>query len=102
MLFVTTSHAGVITVVAGDSLFVITLPTLTGTRTVRFKGEDKVLTVEEEGIESLRRSYLAFTNNTGWPLIPGGSSPFSVTFTGGLVLSGAAGDSHAWFWERFA
>jgi len=70
-------------------------------RILRFKRE-KVFTVEENGVESLRRSWLTFTNATTWPLVPAGTSAYTVTVNGTLLDPGSADGSHMWFWESYA
>jgi hypothetical protein len=93
--------AGTITVVAGGSNFTITIPASSGMRIIRFKRE-KIITVEESGIETLRRSWLSFTGNTTWPLIPSGTSAYTVTINGTTLDPGSVDGSHMWFWESYA
>ncbi|HET7070155.1 MAG TPA: hypothetical protein VFI40_04980 [Nocardioides sp.] len=98
MLLVVGSAAGSISVTAGGSVFTITVPASTGDRTIRYNGEDKALTVEEAGVKSLRMDLLTFLNSTTHPLVPGGTSPYSITFTTSTPKTG----SHMWFWESWA
>lgn len=98
MLISVTSAAGTITCQMGGSVFTITVPSSTGARLIRYNGEEKVLTVEEADVEALRMDLLTFQQQTTHPLVPGGTSEFSVTFTGVTVQSG----SHLWFWESYA
>lgn len=70
-------------------------------RLLRFKRE-KLFTVEENGVETLRRSWLTFTQNTTWPLIPAGTSAYTVTVNGTLLDPGSVDGSHMWFWEMYA
>lgn len=72
-----------------------------GYRIIRFKRQ-KLLTVEENGVESLRRSWLTFQNSTTWPLVPAGTSGYTVTINGTTVDPGTAEGSHMWFWESYA
>jgi hypothetical protein len=97
-LFQVGAGAGTIVVSAGGSTFTITVPASTGTRIIRYKGEDKLLTVTESDAEDLRLSLLTFAGQATHPLVSGGSSPYSVTFTGVTLEAG----SHMWFWESFA
>lgn len=97
-LFVVGATSGSLAVTIGDSNFTITLPASTGNRTIRFKGDDKVLTVEEGGVEILQMSYLTFNNQTTWPRIPTGVAAFSVTPVGLTITTG----THFWYWEAFA
>lgn len=99
MEFTVTSHAGVITGQIGDSQFTITIPASTGNRVIRFKGEDKILTFEEESLETLQMAALVFLNKSTWPLMPPGVSAYSIAFSGGLVLAGTT--SLGWFWPAF-
>ena len=101
MLIAVGAGAGTITVVAGSSNFTITIPASTGTRLIRFKRE-KVLTVEEGGVEAKRRSWLTFTGKTTWPLIPAGTSAYTVTVNGTTLDPGTVDGSHMWFWESYA
>jgi hypothetical protein len=101
-LFVVSSAAGVITIVAGGVTMVLTVPSSSGERILRLKGDDAYVTVEEEDIESLALGYFEIENDGDWPMIAAGDSPYSVTFSGGITLVGAAGDSHLWFWEAYA
>jgi hypothetical protein len=68
-------------------------------RVIRIK-RDKTITVEEAGVEALKRSWLTFTQSTTWPLIPAGSSTYTVTVTTVPLIGGDV--SHAWFWEMYA
>lgn len=70
-------------------------------RIIRFKRE-KIITCEENGVETLRRSWLTFNQATTWPLIPAGTSAYTVTVNGTVLDPGAAGGSHMWFWESYA
>lgn len=70
-------------------------------RLLRFK-RNKVFTVEENGIETLRRSWLTFQQATTWPLVPAGTSGYTVTVNGAVLDPGSADGSHMWFWESYA
>lgn len=99
MLIPVTSRGGLITVAIGDANFTITVPASSGDRIIRYKGADKIVTAEEDGEEELAMSMLSFQNGTTHPLIPGGESPYSVSFTSGLVVEAGA---MFWFWEAYA
>jgi hypothetical protein len=97
MLMVVGSQAGTITIqLGGATNFVITVPASTGNRTIRVKGQEKVITFEENSIETLRQGSIPM--NMSWPVIPSGVSAYTVTFTGVTPQTG----SHLWFWETFA
>lgn len=98
MLIATGTAAGTIVVSAGDSLFTITVPASTGSRVLRFKGEDKVFTVEENSVEVPRMDLLTFSGDTTWPLISTGSTAYSVAFNTVTHTTG----SLMWFYERYA
>lgn len=100
MLFEVTGAAGIITVAAGGSTFTITVPSSTGNRIIRFKAGDNIITSEESGIEGKVRSWLVFQNNTSWPIVPAGVSPYSVVFSGGIALANSG--SQMWFTEEYA
>lgn len=99
MLIAVTSASGTITGSLGDSLFTITVPASTGSRTLRFKGEDKLFTVEEDNVEVPRMELLTFTGDTTWPLVPSGTSAYSLTFSSS-AMHGTG--SLMWFYERYA
>jgi hypothetical protein len=90
--------AGSIAVSAGDSIFTITVPASSNARTIRFKGEDKVLTVEELGVETDQYSLLTFSGSLTWPLIDPGVSAYSVTFTTVVPTAGSV----LRFYERYS
>lgn len=92
--------AGSIDVAIGDSTFTITIPASTETRTLRYDGAEKVLTVQEgAGQEINRMSWLTFTNSTTHPLILSGAGQnYAFTFT--TVTPGTG--SHFWFYEAYA
>jgi hypothetical protein len=98
MLIVVGAAAGTIAVSAGGAEnFIITVPASTGNRTIRYKGDDGIVTFEEPGqIEGLRMGSIPLT--MVHPTIPAGISAYSVTFTGVSVQAG----SHMWFWETYA
>jgi hypothetical protein len=98
-IWVVTSASGTIAATVGDSVFTVTVPASTGARTIRFKGVDKVLTVEENGVEVPRYDLLTFTGTATWPLVATGTIAYSFVFGGALVLS--AGSLFR-FSERYA
>lgn len=102
MIFAVSALAGSISVQAGDSVFLITVPASTGARIIRFKGKDKVITVEEDDVESLAYGYLTFDGDSTWPQVPQGVSPYSVTFIGLVVDAGATDGSQMWYFEQYA
>jgi hypothetical protein len=82
-----TSASGTLTVEVGGSVMVLTIPSSTGARLLRYVGKDKVLYVtEEDASAALRMSWMDFTNNTTHPLVPAGESPYTITFSDGLTL----------------
>jgi hypothetical protein len=101
MIMAVGKYAGTITVATAGSNFTITIPASTGTRIIRVK-RNKIITVEEGGVESLRRSWLTFQQSTTWPLIPPGTSAYTVTVNGTTLDPGTVDGSHMWFWESYA
>ena len=97
MLIEVTGVAGSISATVGDSVFTITVPASTGNRIIRFKGADKVLTVEEESVEVPRMDLLTFAGTNTWPMVASGDSAFSVTASAYVVTG-----SHLWFTETYA
>jgi hypothetical protein len=97
-LCVVGSGAGTIVATVGDSLFTVTVPASNGDRTIRIK-EDKVLSFEEDDVEVLQMSRIAFSNDTTWPLIDPGETPYSITFHG---MAGLGAGGSMWFYESYA
>lgn len=98
MLVSVGTAAGSIVVNGGGSVFTITVPSSTLSRIIRYNGEEKILTVTENNVEALRMDLLTFQQSTTHPLIPHGTSGYTVTFTGVTINSG----SRMWFWESYA
>jgi hypothetical protein len=97
MLVVVGPQAGTIAVQGGGGVnFTITVPASTGNRTIRYKGFDKIITFEESSIETLQMGSIPLT--MVHPMVPEGTSAYTVTFTGVTVVAG----SHMWFWEAYA
>lgn len=106
-LWVVGLAGGQIVAAIGDSTFTITIPSSANARVIRYKGEDKVLTLEEVdsadtstslSSEVPRYDLITFTYDTTWPLIDPGTSDYSVTVHGCGLMTG----SHFWFYERYA
>lgn len=96
MLVVFPAAGGTLNCTIGGSVFQISVPVSTGERTVRFKGAEKVLTVEEGGEEVTRLDYLNWTSGT-WPLIQPGDSAYTFTYSFSIGTG-----SHVWYWEQYA
>lgn len=95
------SAAGSISISAGGSNMIITVPASTGDRIIRYHGtgaDAKTLFFEENSVETLRMDLL----NTGvlqqHPIVPPGTSAYTVTFTSVTPQSG----SLMWFTEAYA
>jgi len=107
-LWIVGPQSGQIAATVGDSTFTIAVAASTYDRIIRFKGEDKVLTVEEVAVgdpsttvtaEAPTYNWLTFTNGTTWPVIdPGPGQDWSFTTHGCVQQTG----SHWWFYERYA
>jgi len=91
-------QSGSIQLSVGDSAFTITIPSSAGNRIIRYKGQDKILTVEENAVEVTRLDLLSFAALKTHPVVPTGTVGWSVTFHGTSILTG----SHFWFWESYA
>jgi hypothetical protein len=97
ILVVVGSAAGTIAIQGGGAVnFTITVPASTGNRTVRYNGFEKLVTFEENSIETLRMGSIPV--DMVHPMIPEGTSAYTVTFTGVAPTAG----SHMWFWEAYA
>lgn len=102
MIFAVSEHAGTISVQAGDTIFSIVVPASAGARTIRYKGADRVITVEEDDAEVLAYSYLVQDADNTWPVIMPGTTPYTVTVSGTLLDEGATDGSMLWVWEQYA
>lgn len=91
--------AGTISATVGDSVFTVTVPASTGARTIRIKGTDKMLTFEEDDVETPQMSRIAFVGDTSYPRVDPGETPYSITFHG---MAGVGAGSHMWFYEQYA
>lgn len=98
MLLAVGSVAGSVAITAGGTTMTISVPASTGNRTIRYKGEDKVLTIEENGVEVIRMDKLIQSASQAHPIIPPGTSPYVFTFTTVVPQAG----SHAWFFESYS
>jgi hypothetical protein len=99
MLMVVGSAAGSIEVTAGTTHFTLTVPASTGNRTIRIKGDDRIVTVQEGVLaEATQMGMIAFAGQNTWGLVPPGTSDYTVQYT---TVSGLNG-SHMWFWEAYA
>lgn len=91
--------AGSIVGTIGDSTFTVTVPASTVNRIIRIKGTDKMVTFEENSVETTQVGAIDFTGDATYPLIDPGSTAYSVTFHG---MSGIVTGSHFWFYEQYA
>jgi hypothetical protein len=99
-------YKGSIYVTVGDATFHIYVPVSSNHRLIRFKGEDKLLTVEEVAAdltttvvaETPQYGWITFDNSTTWPYVSGGSSAYGCSAFGMEIHTG----SHMWFYERYA
>lgn len=98
MLLVVGPQAGTISVQAGTSVFTITLPASTGERIIRLKGDDKIVTIEENSTEVTDQDVIAFTGDNTWPQVQPGTHSYSVT----VARVWLKDSSHMWFWESYA
>lgn len=89
---------GSIALTIGDSAFTVNVPASTNTRTIRYNGREKFLTVEELGVEVPRMDLLTFAGLQTHPNIPAGTAAWSSTFSGITLLAG----SQMWFHEHYA
>lgn len=98
MLISVGTASGSVAVTAGGVTFSISVPASTGARLIRYKGEDKVLTIEENSVEVTRMDKLILPASGNHPIIPPGTSPYTVTSTGITAATG----SHMWFYEAYS
>lgn len=99
MLLVTDGKAGSVSAQIGTSVFTITIPSSSATeRIIRLKGDDKVITIEEDGgTEVTDMDMISFTGDNTWPQVQPGTNAYSVAVHGTHLT-----DSLVWFWETYA
>jgi hypothetical protein len=91
--------AGSISATVGDSVLTVAVPASTVNRIIRIKGGDKIVTFEENSVETPQMSRITFTGDTTYPLVDPGDTPYSVTFHG---MSGVVTGSYMRFFEQYA
>jgi hypothetical protein len=69
----------VVTLTAFGTVTTLTVPDSPNNRTLRYNGQLKVVTLEEQGVETIRMDLLAFPGALSHPLVPHGSQPYSWT-----------------------
>ncbi len=97
-LIVVGAAAGSIVISAGDATFTITVPASSGNRTFRYNGKEKLLTMEENSVESIRMDLLGLDSEGAHPTIPPGDSVYDVNY----ISVSPTSDSHMWFYEAYA
>lgn len=107
LLILVGPESGTIVLNAFGTINTITVPASTNNRIIRYKGADKLITVEENSVEAPALGWLSFATEATHPLIPHVIQPelpltpvdnISITYTG--VTAGTG--SRAWFWEGYA
>jgi hypothetical protein len=83
--------------IAGSNM-VISTPAGALQRVVRYRGGDKVLTVQEGQNENLRMDLLSFTGGTTHPLIQPGDNAYAYQSPDVDIDP----ETHMWFWESWA
>lgn len=102
MLIRCTAAGGVVSVAIGGSTFTLTIPTAAGDQIIRYRGFDKLITAEVAGQQTNKMGYIDFPTAVAWPLIGGGSVPYTIDATGITLIDDEDGQSHLWFWEGYA
>jgi len=69
----------VVTLTAFGTVTKITVPSSPNDRTARYDGSEKILTLEEQGVQTLRMDLLEFPGALTHPLVPTGVSSYSWT-----------------------
>jgi hypothetical protein len=90
--------AGSIVITAGGAVLTITVPASTGDRIIRYDGFEKTLHFEESSVETLRMDLLGLNSAGAHPIIPPGTSAYSVVFNTVVPQAG----SHMWWYEAYA
>lgn len=90
--------AGSIAITAGGATITISVPASTGNRIIRYVGPEKQLFFEENSVEVLRMDKLILPSSGSHPIIPPGTSAYTVTFNTVVPQAG----SHMWFYEAYS
>lgn len=96
------AQAGVVTVQAGGVILTMTIPASTGNRVVIYDGIEKTTSIIENSVETTRMDITTYSVQNSYPLIPEGTSAYTVTFVGVVTDPGSSDGSHMWFWEKYA
>jgi hypothetical protein len=91
--------AGAILLQIGGSAMTINVPASSGNRIIRYNGQEKVLTVEENNAENPRFDMLDLGSSEAHPVIPPGTSAYEVAFSTGVTPQVG---SRLWFYEAVA
>lgn len=102
LITTTTAASGSFTFALGGANFTITIPASSyATRYFRYKGADRILTMEENDQEELRMDLLTISGSGDHPSIMPGDSPYAITKSGTVGIAGS-GATQMWYWEAFA
>jgi hypothetical protein len=81
------------------SNFSISMPTSVFEQVFRYSAKEKVLSLEKNGVETLKMDLLDFTANTTHPLVQRGSTPYEWSTGGAPVFEEG---SRIWHWDSWA
>jgi hypothetical protein len=100
MVFETNATAGSLVVHIGTTIFTLTVPASGVNRVFRYKGDQRVLTVQDAGgLEVPRMDLLTSSQFNMWADVPPGTTAeWSITLTGTTLQA----DSEFHYWETYA
>lgn len=90
--------ASTITLTGFGTVMTVTIPASSNDRQVNVDSERKVVTLVDNGVETLRMDLISFAAGYTWPVVQPGDNIYSWTGTGAAPTTG----SKLWFYESFA
>ena len=90
--------ASTITLTGFGTVMTVTIPASSNDRQVNVDSERKVVTLVDNGVETLRMDLIEFAAGYTWPLVQPGANNYDWTGTGSAPASG----SKFWYYETFA
>ena len=90
--------ASTITLTGFGTVMTVTIPASSNDRQVNVDSERKVVTLVDNGVETLRMDLIEFAAGYTWPLVQPGANNYDWTGTGSAPAAG----SKFWYYETFA
>lgn len=90
--------ASTITLTGFGTVMTVTVPASANDRQVNVDSVNKVVTLTDNGVETLRMDLISFSSGYTWPEVQPGDNIYSWTGTGAAPIAG----SKLWYYETYA